>query len=189
MARKAQAQQVTLIGARGAKLPVSECTLVSIDSENFTVQTMEKSGRGRGVRTVTRTYVIPKSLVQYYYTEEEADGSTADAVQAAPAPRKSPGRPRKEKAAADATEDAAPKKRRGRPKKVAVEETAAADAAPKKRRGRPKKVEVEETAAADAAPKKRRGRPKKSETSEDGDTGESGAPSRGKGSSLFDETW
>jgi len=156
-----KAHQVTLVGVRGSKLPVSDCILVNVDAENFTVQAAEKTGRGRGVRLVMRTYVLPKALVQYYFSDEEVVGDLAEGTPVAAAPVKT--RAKKAAPAADATADA-PKKRRGRPKVVKdAVEAPVADAAPKKRAGRPPKKAAPPAAAAavDAdAPKKRRGRPK-----------------------------
>ena len=162
--KAAEQKIVTLVPQKGVNLPVSECVLTKETPEEYLVQAAAKTGRGRGVKYVLRTFRIPKKEVLYVYKEEEIsaevagsypmNGATASVKAAVVAPADAPkkrGRPKSAKKAAAVATDAAPKKR-GRPKKEKVEAT---DAAPKKR-GRPKKEKVTEAAAdAPAAPKKR----------------------------------
>ena len=184
MSRKKQ-QQVTLVGVRGAKLPVTDCLLVDVDSENLTVQAVQKT-RGRGAN-VLRTYVLPKALVQYhYYDEDLVAGAEVDV----PVVAKPAAKPRKSKAAAadDAVVADAPK-RRGRPKGsknkvvVAAAEAEAGEPVVTKKAGRPPKKTI---VAAASAPKKR-GRKKVDKSN--------GAPEAPKGkkasvaASLFDESF
>ena len=105
-------QEVVLVGQKGSKLPVTSGLLVEDTSDSVVVQATEKTGRGRGTKTVVRTYTIQKSAVAYYYAETVADGEVADAPAADAAPKKR-GRPAKAKVEGDAT----PKKR-GRPPKA-----------------------------------------------------------------------
>lgn len=81
---------------------------------------------------------------------------TAEELAAAAAPKKRPGRPRKNAlpSEAPASDEAAPKKKRGRPPKNPVSQDA--PPAPKKKRGRPRKepqIERVTVAAAPALPK------------------------------------
>jgi hypothetical protein len=157
---------IVIVPKKGVKLPVGECEMVKETADAYVVKVVAKSGRGRGVKTMLRQYVIQKSDVSHLYQEHEitadeaakyplANGVKASAkVASEDAPvKRSPGRPKK--AAVEGTVAAAPKKR-GRPKKDA----AAPVTAPKKR-GRPKKDAVAAPEGAVAAAPKKRGRPKK----------------------------
>ena len=157
MPRK-KAQQVTLVGVRGAKLPVSECLLVSEDADSYVVQAVRKT-RGRAANKLA-TYVLPKSMVQYYYSEEDIEGDV-DGVPVAAA-------------------KAAP---RAAAKKPAAKKKVAKKAAAPKKRGRPKGSKNKPKEGA-AAPKKR-GRPKGSKNK----SKDAGSAKANKAASLFDESF
>ena len=130
---------VTLVGLRGVKLPVETGMLLEERADHYVIQSVEKVGHGRGQKMMLRTYVLPKELVQYYYSEDEIVGEEATALAAqVPSAKKVPAkRGRKPKVVVEGEAPAAPKKR-GRKPKVVVEAAAVAEggeapAAPKTR--------------------------------------------------------
>ena len=142
MAKKTS-QQITLVGVRGAKLPVTECLLVNASGAEYVVQAVHKT-KGRAPNKL-RTYTLPKAMVQYYFADEDL---ASDAEVEAPVATAKKAAPKK---ATDAKAADAPKKR-GRPKGVKnkdAEATPEADA-PKKR-GRPKGVKNKSKKPATAA--------------------------------------
>ncbi len=172
MPRKAAAAEpkiVTLVPQKGVKLPVTECVLSKETPAEYLVQAAAKTGRGRGVKYLLRTFRIPKEHVLYLYKEEEISAEAAESfpmngtsvkakaapVKAATAPKKR-GRPKGSTKAAP-KKDAAPKKR-GRPKGSTSKKATEADA-PKKR-GRPKGSTNKKAATKKADAPKKRGRPK-----------------------------
>ena len=99
-------------------------------------------------------------------TEEEevvpaAEEVTEVETPAESAPKRHPGRPRKQKTAEELAAESAPKRHPGRPRKQKTEEELAAVDAPKRPRGRPRKQKTEGELAAENAPKRHRGRPRK----------------------------
>ncbi len=174
MPRKKQQTMVTLVGVRGAKLPVETGVLIDVTDNDFVLQGAVKVGRGRGQKTMLRTYTLPKHLVAYHYSEVEIDAEDAPvAPVAASAPV---ARAPKEKAA----KKKKPAARRGRPPK----DKGAEDPKPAaKKRGRPKKAAAAKKPAAKktAAPKpatNKAAAPKKPAAKK---------PAAGRANALFEE--
>ena len=92
---------------------------------------------------------------------------TEEELAAENAPKRHPGRPRKQKTEEELAAENAPKRHPGRPRKQKTEEELAAENAPKRHPGRPRKQKTEEELAAENAPKRHRGRPRKQKTEEE----------------------
>jgi len=169
---------VTLVGVRGAKLPIETGILVDETNDDFVMEGAVKVGRGRGQKTMLRTYWIPKSSVQYRYTEVEIDAAdaplepvaaSAPGVSKAPAKKDAPKKattrkPRAKKAAAAAAEGDAPKKRGpGRPKGPGKKKAPAKKEGTKTKRGpgRPRGSGKKKAPAKKAPPAKKEAAPKK----------------------------
>ena len=181
MAKKTS-QQITLVGVRGAKLPVTECLLVNASGAEYVVQAVHKT-KGRAPNKL-RTYTLPKAMVQYYFADEDL---ASDAEVEAPVATAKKAAPKK---ATDAKAADAPKKR-GRPKGSKKATDAKAADAPKKR-GRPKGVknkDAEATPEADAP--KKRGRPKgvKNKSKKPATAAATDSRKASRAASLFDESF